>query len=379
MLPEVMHRLWDLYEAGYRPEEVARHIGWSRTGVADQIRFYGGMRPRWGRSLKGRSLTFEERENIMLWRAEKVGIREIGRRLNRSASTISRELQRNSSWGGKYRATTGQSRAFARSRRPKEAKLATAGPLRDRVQNDLAKKYSPVQISGRLRVEFPERPEMQVSQETIYQSVYLLSRGGLKRELVTQLRTGRARRKSRREPEQRRGKIRDMVMITDRPADVEDRAIPGDWEGDLIVGTDNKSAIGTIVERSTGYLMLLHLPAGMPRVEAVRDGLIDKMGALPDVLRRSLTWDQGTEMHRHKDVSIAIDLAIYFCDPHSPWQRGTNENTNGLLRQYFPKSTDLAVYSQEDLDYVEWEMNDRPRQRLGFLTPNEKIEQLLLQ
>jgi IS30 family transposase len=245
------------------------------------------------------------------------------------------------------------------------------------VQNDLAKKYSPVQISGRLRVEFPERPEMQVSQETIYQSVYLLSRGGLKRELVTELRTGRVRRKSRREPEQRRGKIRDMVMIADRPAEVEDRAIPGDWEGDLIVGKDNKSAIGTIVERSTGYLMLLHLPAGTPRVEAVRDGLIDKMGALPDILRRSLTWDQGAELTQHAQLRIDTGVQIYFCDPHSPWQRGTNENTNGLLRQYFPKGTDLSMHSADALAAVATTLNGRPRKTLGWRTPAEALDELM--
>jgi IS30 family transposase len=218
---------------------------------------------------------------------------------------------------------------------------------------------------------------MWVSHETIYQSLYLESRGGLKRELVKNLRTGRTLRKPQRRPDERRGRIQGMVMIADRPAEVEDRAVPGHWEGDLIVGKDGKTAIGTVVERTTGFVMLVHVPADQNRAESVRDGLISKMSALPDELRLSLTWDQGTEMSRHKEVKIAADIDIYFCDPHSPWQRGSNENTNGLLRQYFPKGTDLSVHSEDHLDAVARQLNGRPRQTLGWKTPSEALAESL--
>jgi len=305
-------------------------------------------------------------------------VREMARRLGRAASTVSRELRRNADAPYYYRASTAHARAHARASRPKIAKLVGNEKLRKEVQDRLEKQSSPQQIAGRLRKDFPKNPEMWVSHETIYQSLYVESRGGLKRELAKNLRTGRTLRKPQRRPGERRGRIQDMVMIADRPAEVEDRALPGHWEGDLIVGKDGKSCIGTIVERTTGFLILIHVPAGANRVEAVRDGLIRKMGALPDELRQSLTWDQGTEMHRHKEVQIAADIDIYFCDPHSPWQRGSNENMNGLLRQYFPKSTDLSVHSQTDLDYVAHQVNDRPRQRFDFCTPNEMIRTFLL-
>jgi IS30 family transposase len=250
--------------------------------------------------------------------------------------------------------------------------------LREKVQDGLQARSSPQQIAGRLRKDYPDDPEMWVSHESIYQSLYVESRGGLKRELAKNLRTGRTLRKPQRRPDERRGRIQDMVMIADRPAEVEDRAVPGHWEGDLILGKDGKSSIATVVERTTGFLMLIHIQHGVNRVEAVRNGLIAKMGALPDHLRQSLTWDQGTEMRRHKEVKIAADIDIYFCDPHSPWQRGSNENMNGLLRQYFPKGTDLSVHSQTDLDYVAHQINDRPRQRFDYCTPNEMIRTFLL-
>jgi transposase, IS30 family len=377
MLGEVVHKLWDLKAAGVPTEVIAPQIGWSTSAVGRHVREYGGVRPRWGRDLKGRSLSIGERETILELRRTH-SIREIARRLSRAPSTISRELKRHTDPKGKYQATRAHARAFENARRPKKAKLAGNEALRKRVQQDLENRLSPEQISGRLRKDFPDQPEMQVSHETIYQSLYLLSRGGLKRELVTRLRTGRTLRNPKRKPDERRGKIKDMILIADRPPEAADRAVPGHWEGDLIIGKDGQSAIGTVVERRSGYLILVHLTPGRNRVDAVHDGLIKKMSDLPDHLRRTLTWDQGIEMHRHKEVKMAADIDIYFCDPHSPWQRPTNENTNGLLRQYFPKSTDLSGYSEEDLDFVAWQMNERPRKRLDFATPNEKIKELLL-
>jgi len=250
--------------------------------------------------------------------------------------------------------------------------------LRIRVQNDLEEYLSPEQISGRLRHDFPDDPEMQVSHGAIYQSLYVRSRGRLKRELVKKLRTGRTLRKSKHSTETHRGRIKDITLIAERPPEAADRALHGNWEGDLIIGKDHKTAIGTVVERKTGYLILVHLTPGCNRVDAVHGGLIRKMVDLPDPLRRTLTWDQGFEMHRNKEVTIESDLAINFCDPHSRWQRPTNENTNGLLRRYFPQATDLSVYSRGDLDYVSWEMNDGLRKRLDYLQPNEMIETLLM-
>jgi transposase, IS30 family len=228
-----------------------------------------------------------------------------------------------------------------------------------------------------LKVEFPDRPEMQVSTETIYQSLYVQSRGALKRELTRCLRTGRAVRRPSRKVGQRKNRIPNMINITERPAEADDRAVPGHWEGDLIIGLKNLSAIGTLVERSTNYAMLLHLPDGYTP-ELVRDGLAAKIKTLPEMLRASLTWDQGPEMGKWKQVAIDADIDIYFCDPHAPWQRATNENTNGLLRQYFPKSSDLSAHNAEDLDWVAAELNDRPRKRLGFKKPIEQIGSLLL-
>ncbi len=264
-----------------------------------------------------------------------------------------------------------------RASRPKPAKLATNARLRGIVEADLAKKYSPQQIAGRLKIQFPDSPEMQVSTETIYQSLYVQSRGPLKRDLTRYLRTGRAVRKPCRKPGQRKNRIPDMINVSERPAEADDRAVPGHWEGDLIIGTKNLSAIGTLVERTTNYTMLLHLPDGYAP-EQVRDALIAKIKTLPEVLRASLTWDQGPEMVRWKQVAVDADIEIFFCDPHAPWQRATNENTNGLLRQYFPKSSDLSIHTAEDLDWVAAELNDRPRKRLGFRKPIEEIGPLLL-
>ena len=377
LVAEVVQRFWQRVAEGGGYYDAGAAVGWSVTTVRNELRAVGGIRPRRGRAL-ARSLTFREREEISVMRAQGVAVREMARRLGRAASTVSRELRRNADQPYFYRATTAHARAHDRAGRPKLAKLVTNEKLREKVQDGLQARSSPQQIAGRLRKDFPDDPEMWVSHETIYQSLFVESRGGLKRELAKNLRTGRTLRKPQRRPDERRGRIQDMVMIADRPAEVEDRAVPGHWEGDLILGKDGKSSIATVVERTTGFLMLIHIQHGVNRVEAVRDGLIAKMGALPDHLRQSLTWDQGTEMRRHKEVKIAADIDIYFCDPHSPWQRGSNENMNGLLRQYFPKGTDLSVHSQTDLDYVAHQINDRPRQRFDYCTPNEMIRTFLL-
>jgi len=328
--------------------------------------------------LSGRCLTFAEREEIALGRAAGESVRAIAARLGRSPSTISRELTRNATGrNGGYRATTAHALAYERASRPKPAKLAVNLALRRHVEHDLEKRYSPEQIAGRLRLQFPDDPEMWVSTETIYQSLYVQSRGALRRDLARCLRTGRALRQPSRQPGQRKNRIPDMVNISERAPEVQDRAVPGHWEGDLIIGKGNQTAIGTLVERASGYTMLLHLPDGY-KPEQVRDALADKIKELPDSVRRTLTWDQGPEMRDWKQVSVDADLDIYFCDPHSPWQRGTNENTNGLLRQYFPKGTDLGIHSAQDLDWVAQELNDRPRKRLGFRKPIEEIGDLLL-
>ncbi len=256
--------------------------------------------------------------------------------------------------------------AYERASRPKPAKLVTNLALRAQVEKDLQKKYSPEQITGRLLVEFPDDP-----------SNAGVTRDALRRDLAVCLRTGRALRRPSRKVGQRKNRIRNMINIAVRPAEVEDRAVPGDWEADLIIGKQNQTAIGTLVERQTGYAMLLHLPDGY-KPEQVRDALAAKIKTLPESLRLSLTWDQGPEMRDWKQVSVDADIDIYFCDPHSPWQRGTNENFNGLLRQYFPKGTDLSVHSSDDLDWVAQELNDRPRKRLAFKKPIELIGDLLL-
>jgi IS30 family transposase len=246
------------------------------------------------------------------------------------------------------------------------------------VKAKLLIRWSPEQISHTLVDEFPDQPEMRVSPETIYQALYIQARGGLKREVATALRTGRARRKPHKDPQQRQPRFVDpMIMISERPPEIEDRAVPGHWEGDLITGANNQSAIATLVERTTRYVMLVHLP-GDHTAETVRDGLINTMSNLPAHLRGSLTWDQGAEMAAHKSFTLATDMDVYFCDPASPWQRGSNENTNGLLRQYFPKGTDLSAYGPEDLEHVAQELNGRPRKTLGWKTPAERLRDLLL-
>jgi IS30 family transposase len=322
-------------------------------------------------------LTFQEREEIALAHAAGDSVRGIARRLGRAPSTVSRELRRNADRRGCYRATTAHALAWQRASRPKPAKLHVNLRLREIVERDLERRYSPEQIAGRLRVQFPDDPEMWVSTETIYQSLYVTSRGALRRELTRHLRTGRRLRHPGRKLGQRRNRIPDMVNIAERPQEADDRAVPGHWEGDLLLGKNNLSAIGTLVERSTGYAMLVHLPDGY-KPDQVAPALARKIQTLPDALRRSLTWDQGAEMRDWKAIRVATDIDIYFCDPHAPWQRGSNENTNGLLRQYFPKGTDLRTISELELDQVAEELNDRPRKRLGFYKPTERLGELLL-
>lgn len=325
--------------------------------------------------LDPRYLSLPERERIADLLAAGATLREIGRQLGRPPSTVSREIARNST-DGQYFPYAAQRAAAVRRPRPKQAKLARPGPLRDYVEAKLATRWSPEQICHALVQDYPHDAEMRVCHETVYQAIYVQGRGGLKREVAASLRTGRAVRRAHRTGAERTPRFEGMVMVSDRPAEVEDRAVPGHWEGDLITGTSNRSAIGTLVERTTRYVMLLHLPHGHDAA-SVRDALIETVQTLPEHLRGSLTWDQGSEMARHRTFSLATGMDVYFCDPASPWQRGTNENTNGLLRQYFPKGTDLSVYGPEDLEHVAQELNGRPRKTLGWKTPAERLRDLL--
>jgi IS30 family transposase len=333
--------------------------------------------------LNPRFLALLERERIADLRAGGASMRAVAAVLGRAPSTISRELGRNTDPAdpdqpaGIYRPYAAHRAAAARRSRPKPAKLATHPALADYVQAGLDQRWSPEQICHALRIDHPDEPEMRVCPETIYQALYLQARGGLRREVAAALRTGRTRRKPHRDPAARTPRFIDpMLMISDRPAQVEDRAVPGHWEGDLIIGADGASAIGTLVERSTRYVMLVHLPAGRT-AEAVRDRLVATMATLPAHLRGSLTWDQGAEMAAHRSFSVATAMPVYFCDPASPWQRGSNENTNGLLRQYFPKGTDLSQYEPADLEHVAQQLNGRPRKTLGWETPAQRLRALL--
>jgi IS30 family transposase len=421
-------RFWRSIASGASSEDAAVVAGVSQAVGSRWFRQAGGMPPIALVPVSERYLSFAEREEIAILHAQRVGVRGIARRLGRSASTISRELRRNASTRSNavvYRATTAQWHAERRASRPKVAKLTTNARLREYVQDRLAgaiarpdgelvpgpdvrfigrrhgrrqdrrwaKSWSPEQIANRLRIDFPDDDSMRISHEAIYQALYIQGRGALKRELVACLRTGRALRVPRART-QLRGKkfVTSEVMISERPAEADDRAVPGHWEGDLILGLES-SAIGTLVERSTRFTMLLHLPrmeghGSQPRekngpaltghgAEAVRDAIAASIATLPDQLRRSLTWDQGAEMAQHAQLRIDTGLAIYFCDPQSPWQRGTSENTNGLLRQYLPRGTDLSRHSADDLDAVAATLNSRPRKTLGWRTPAEALEDYL--
>ncbi|WP_099014349.1 IS30 family transposase [Streptomyces malaysiensis] len=325
-----------------------------------------------------RYLSEDERIHIADRLREKATVRAIAAELRRSPSTVSREIRRNRHPdSGAYRPHAAQARTNARWPRPKPRKIGRNPELRDAVQGMLDEKWSPEQICHALRQKFPDRPEMHVVHETVYQALYVQGRGQLRHELAGALRSGRARRRPQRQANCRQARFTTpMVMISERPAEAADRAVPGHWEGDLIIGKDGKSAIGTLVERATRYVMLLHLP-GNHGAETVLTALTATVQTLPVQLKRSLTWDQGSEMGRHGEFTIATDVPVYFCDPASPWQRGSNENTNGLLRQYFPKGTDLSVHSPEHLAAVADQLNRRPRKTLGWETPAERLHKLL--
>jgi IS30 family transposase len=425
-------RFWVGIASGMSSEDAAITAGVPQAIGTRWFRKAGGMPPAiFGRSAKplsGRYLSLAEREELAILHAQGAGVREAARQMGRSASTISRELRRNAatrSGGLDYRATTAQWHADRAARRPKPVKLAVNAALRTYVQDRLAgvivtpkgtaiagpsvswkgrrhgprqdrrwaSAWSPEQIARRLRLDFPHDEAMRISHEAIYQSLYIQGRGALRRELTACLRTGRTLRVPRARTHSR-GKafIVPEIMISERPAEVGDRAVPGHWEGDLILGLDS-SAIGTLVERTTRFTMLLHLPRMAAHgvdarvkngpalaghgAEAVRDSITSTITSLPEQLRRSLTWDQGAEMSQHAKLKIDTGLDVYFCDPHSPWQRGMNENTNGLLRQYFPKGTDLCAHNKDALEAVALALNTRPRKTLGWKTPAEAFDEHL--
>jgi len=318
-------------------------------------------------------LTLADREESTLGLHAGESFTVVAARLGKAVSTVSREVAANGGRGA-YRAWRAHQRAREQARRPKTPKLACP-QLASQVATWLDQWWSPVQIARRLRIEYPGDPMMRVSHETIYQALYVQGRGELRRELARCLRTGRAKRRPRGRGENT-GQIRDMVMISERPAEAEDRAVPGHWEGDLIIGKGCKSAVGTLVERSTRFVLLLHLPKGRD-AHLVEQAMRQAITALPAELARTITWDQGKEMAYHAGFTIATGIPVYFCDPHAPWQRGSNENTNGLLRQYLPKGTDLSAHPAEDLARIAASLNDRPRKTLGFMKPSEKLAELL--
>ena len=368
-------RLAELVAAGTRLSEIAELIGRDRWTTRRNIN-YLARRPAPERKRSPLRLSLAEREEISRGVAAGESLRSIAKRLGRAPSTVSREIAAN---GGvrRYRAVGADRAALRRARRPKPAKLALQPELCALVASKLELRWSPQQISGWLSETYPDRPEMWVSHETIYLSLFVQSRGALRKELTRYLRRGQATRRprGRRAYDGGRGKLRAMVNISERPAEIEDRAVPGHWEGDLVFGTAN-SAMATLVERHSRFVMLVGLPNGHT-ADVVADALSAKITELPDQLRRSLTWDQGKEMARHARFTVDTGVPVYFCDPHSPWQRGSNENTNGLLRQYFPKRKPLPL-DQADLDAVADELNGRPRQTLAWKTPSEALDQALL-
>lgn len=425
---ENRQRFWKAVAGGLSSEDAAIAAGVSPPVGARWFRNSGGMRPISLAPPSRRYLSFLEREEIAVLKAQGAGVRQIADRLGRAPSTISRELRRNASTRGgglEYRAVAAQWHSERRSKRPKVAKLAANESLRQYVQDRIggaisgaggkavvgpavrwigrrhgrrkdrrwANAWSPQQIARRLPIDFPHDPSMRISHEAIYQALYVQGRGALRRELTACLRTGRALRVPRARTRNRGKKfVSPEILISQRPPDAADRAVPGHWEGDLILG-HRSSAIGTLVERTTRFTMLLHLPRmpehGQPPTkngpplaghgaEAVRDAISSTIATLPQQLRRSLTWDQGSEMAQHAKLKIDAGIEVYFCDPHSPWQRGTNENTNGLLRQYFPKGTDLSKHSAADLEAVAAALNSRPRKTLRWRTPAEVFDALLL-
>ena len=374
--PERVRALLDQLAAGLNPMQAARAAGVSKSFAYRLHHTMGGVYRPPETTYSDRFLDREERYEIARLRDGKLSMRQIAARMGRAPSTISRELARNTDpRTGQYQPERAHRLAWERQRRPKASKLSSRPVLRAEVQQLLDQRHSPEQVSGRLKVLYPDDAAMRVSHETIYQSIYLYPRGELRRELKACLRTGRQVRR-RRGRQQIRGTIIDAVPIGQRPAEVEGRLVPGHHEGDLIMGSKaSNSAVGTIVERTTGYLTLLPLPAGHDAA-SVADAIIEQMTALPAWFAKTLTWDRGTELAQHKRITAA-GLQVYFADPYSPWQRGSNENTNGLLREYLPKGTDLSAWTPAQLAVIADELNDRPRKRLGYHTPREEFARLL--
>ena len=364
--------IWDRWQRGESMSSIGRLFDRGSSSIYPLLARTGGIRPPERRRSR-RALTTAEREEISRGLGAELSVRTIARQLRRSPSTISREVRRN---GGRqhYRATQSDQAAWDRARRPKPCKLADRLALCHTISQKLERKWSPQQIAGWLKREHPDDEGARVSHETIYRSLFIQARGVLKKELLAHLRATRAIRRSRHASLKRDGlgQIKDAISIRERPAAVEDRAIPGHWEGDLIAGSKN-SFIATLVERRTRYVMLVKV--GGKETQTVVAALTAQIQHLPRELRQTLTWDRGKELADHKNLALATDLDIYFCDPHSPWQRGTNENTNRLLRQYFPKGTDLSVHSQEHLDAVARELNERPRKTLHYFSPAETFHE----
>jgi IS30 family transposase len=363
--------VWDCWQRGEGLKLIGRVFGRTSSAIFAHLKPHGGIRPV-PRRRSGRVLSLDDREEISRGIAVGISLRSIARQLRRSPSTVSRELRRN---GGhrRYRAAAADQRAWKQALRPKTCKLARHDELRQLVAARLYENWSPEQIAGWLKHTYPGDEDHQVSHETIYRSLFVQARGVLKKDLQAHLRSGRAIRRSRHASSKRdqRGSLTDMISIRERPASVEDRAVPGHWEGDLLCGSSN-SYIVTLVERHSRYVLLAKVPNRDS--QSVITALISQAQRLPEELLKSLTWDRGKEMAQHKRFTLATDAAVYFCDPQSPWQRGSNENTNGLLRQYFPKGTNLAVHSQERLDEIARQLNGRPRKTLGFETPAERFE-----
>jgi len=362
--------MWDRWQRGDTMHDIARLFDRGHSSVQRILTENGGIRPR-ERKRSSQGLTLAEREVISRGLASHLSMRAIAAQLDRSPSTVSREIHRNGGYAS-YRANLAEESAWQRALRPKVCKLADKPRLARIIAVKLQRLWSPEQIAGWLKRQFPEQESHCVSHETIYKSLFIQARGVLKKELMTCLRTQRIARRSKYTSKKGKGlgKIVDAVPISERPASVEDRAVPGHWEGDLIEGS-NKTFIATLVERQSRYVMLAKIEN--KKTDTVIQALIKQSRKLPDELYKSLTWDRGSEMSNHKRFTLATDIEVYFCDPQSPWQRGSNENTNGLLRQYFPKGTDLSLHSQAKLSAVARQLNERPRKTLGFETPADRL------
>ena len=362
--------VWNRWQRGESTKVIARLLGRESSSVYAVLMRHGGIRPR-ARRRAPQALTLVEREEISRGLAARRSMRTIARSLGRNPSTVSREISRNGGYDN-YRASGADEQAWERARRPKPCRLTRCPRLRQRVEEKLTEDWSPEQIAGWLKRTWPEDESLRVSHETIYRSLFIQARGALKKELTRYLRSRRTIRRSRHASLKGRGggQINDVISIRDRPSSIEDRAIPGHWEGDLIAGSKN-THIATLVERHSRFVMLVKVDS--KDTETVVNALIEHAHQLPTELYKSLTWDRGLEMAGHKRFTLATNITVYFCDPKSPWQRGSNENTNGLLRQYFPKRTDLSVHSQEHLDKIARKLNTRPRKTLEFATPAETL------